>query len=145
MLFTEVMKNNKDFMSTYRRGRTVSCRLGVLSYRPNGLGFNRLGITVGKKVGKAHDRVRVRRIVRAAYRNAESALPIGYDIVFNAKAEAVFAKSDEVESFLKGKAAREMNKPFKAKSGGGRQGGRAEKGSQKPTSGSAAGNPSDKK
>ncbi|MEX0655152.1 MAG: ribonuclease P protein component [Phycisphaeraceae bacterium] len=53
----------------------------VFHARPNGLGFNRLGLSVGRRVGNAVVRGRVKRLLREAFRLEQLAEPQGYDIV----------------------------------------------------------------
>lgn len=48
----------------------------------------RLGITVTRKVGKAHVRNRIKRLVREVFRRQRHALPDGLDVVFVAKRNA---------------------------------------------------------
>ncbi len=64
--------------------------------------FNRTGLTVGKKLGGATERVRARRLLREAYRRAEGTglLRYGYLIVIAARTAAVHATADEVERDL---------------------------------------------
>ncbi|MEX0746117.1 MAG: ribonuclease P protein component [Phycisphaeraceae bacterium] len=61
------------------------CRknVGPLAFhaRPNGLGFNRLGLSVGRRVGSAVVRSRIKRLLREAFRLEQHGLPQGYDIV----------------------------------------------------------------
>lgn len=85
MVFTLRLNENKDFMRLYQRG--AFCHLGsaLLYAMPNGLSYNRLGITAGKKVGCAVKRNRAKRIIRAAYSACEFSMPIGLDIVFVAR------------------------------------------------------------
>ncbi len=85
MVFTLRLNENKDFLRLYQRG--AFCHLGsaLLYAMPNGLSYNRLGITAGKKVGCAVKRSRAKRIIRAAYTACELAMPIGLDIVIVAR------------------------------------------------------------
>jgi ribonuclease P protein component len=56
----------------------------------------RLGITVTRKVGKAHQRNVVKRRLREAFRRHRHALPEGLDVVFIAKRTAVTASYADV-------------------------------------------------
>lgn len=59
---------------------------------------NRIGLTVSKKIGKAHIRNRVKRILREGLRQVEKSYDVkkGYLIVLVARPSAVTAKSDNV-------------------------------------------------
>ncbi len=48
---------------------------------PNGLGYPRLGMSVGRKVGNAVRRNRIRRLIRESFRLMQHDLPEGYDLV----------------------------------------------------------------
>ena len=92
MRITVSMKENRDFRRLYATGKTaVDSRLAVYA-RKNRLGKNRLGITVGTKLGTAVVRNRVRRRIREAYRLEEPSLRTGYDLVVVARSRA--AESD---------------------------------------------------
>ena len=52
-LFMERLRKNDDFKRVYRKGRSCGNRFFVLYHLENGLGFNRLGISVSKKVGNS--------------------------------------------------------------------------------------------
>ncbi len=49
--------------------------------RPNELSHSRLGLSVGRRVGPAVVRVRIKRRLREAFRLARPELPSGYDFV----------------------------------------------------------------
>ncbi len=49
--------------------------------RPNGLGYSRLGLSVSRRVGGAVVRVRVKRMLREAFRLGRGGWPVGYDWV----------------------------------------------------------------
>ena len=74
MLYTEIMNDNKDFLTLYKKGKYSASKYSVIYVRPNGRPYNRLGITAGKKVGNAVCRNRAKRLIRLAYREAEAEL-----------------------------------------------------------------------
>ncbi len=57
----------------------------VFHYYKNNKGKNCLGITVSKAVGKAHDRNRAKRLIRAAYRECMPQTRCGYNIIIAAR------------------------------------------------------------
>jgi len=69
--------------------------------RPNRLGQNRLGLTVGTKVGKAVCRNRVRRLLRESYRLQEDKLKTGLDLVVVARVRAGHATFWQIDAALK--------------------------------------------
>jgi ribonuclease P protein component len=83
---------NKEFRTLYYRGKSA-VHAGVVTYvRRNRLGYPRVGITTGKKVGCAVQRSRARRVTREALRPL---FPLcgGYDIVFVARTRTPEMKS----------------------------------------------------
>ena len=100
MLYTEILNDNKDFLTLYKKGRYAASKYSVIYVRPNGKPFNRLGITAGKKVGNAVCRNRAKRLIRLAYRNAEVRLPVGVDIVIVARAAICSIKSQEYCGYM---------------------------------------------
>ncbi len=83
------LKKNREFRRVYRYGKTVVTRNIVLYYCPNGLGVNRVGFSISKKVGKSVVRNRIKRIYREAIRQVEEQLKKGYDFVLIARKPAV--------------------------------------------------------
>ena len=91
----ETLCENKDFRTLYYRGES-RVHTGLVTYvRRNRLGYPRVGITTGKKVGCAVRRSRARRVIREAFRPVYSRVG-GYDIVFVARARTPDFKSTQL-------------------------------------------------
>ena len=69
----------------------------VLYARKNRSATNRVGITVGKKLGHAVVRNRVRRRLREVYRLNEDKFAPGWDIVVVARSRCVNADFDQLQ------------------------------------------------
>ena len=94
MKFSTSLKLNHIFRRLYHT-KGVADGLLVLYTRPNRTERNRVGITVSKKLGKAHVRNLLRRRLREVYRINEQMFSPGFDIVVVARSRAVdceFAK-----------------------------------------------------
>ena len=114
MLYTETLKNNKDFLSLYHNGKYVVSKYSAIYVKPNRLPFNRLGITAGKKIGNAVCRNRAKRIIRLAYKNSEVYLPIGIDIVIVARKSICDIKSQEFCGYMEKYGVKEIMKIYKS-------------------------------
>lgn len=112
MLYTEIIKDNRDFVGAYKKGKYSASKYSVIYVRPNGRPYNRLGITAGKKVGNAVCRNRAKRLIRLAYRQAEVSLPVGIDIVIVARSLLCEIKSQEYCDFMQKKGINEINRMF---------------------------------
>ena len=99
------LKENREFRRAYSKGKSyVSPDLVtyIIKNKNNNL---RIGITTGKKIGKAVERNRAKRIIRAAFCGIRNQLRPGYDIVFVARTKTLFRKSTDI--------LRSMQKHFK--------------------------------
>ena len=90
MKFSCALKLNHIFRRLYATSGQANGYL-VLYARPNRLGINRVGITVGKKLGHAVVRNRVRRRLREVYRINEDKFTSGWDIVVVARSRCIYA------------------------------------------------------
>ena len=85
----EGLKKPQDFATVRRRGRSWSNRTLVLVALPNELGVSRFGFTVGRRVGNAVARNKVKRRLREAARQSDVA--DGWDLVVLARRDAASA------------------------------------------------------
>lgn len=80
------LKGRRQYLVVYERGKRWWDKLVVMRALANGLDVSRFGFSVGKEVGKAVIRNRVRRWLREIARKAK--VSPGWDIVFIARREA---------------------------------------------------------
>ena len=100
MQFSESLKKNHQFQFVYKYGKSYANKYLVMYIKENGLGKNRLGISVSKKVGNSVVRHRVTRLIRESYRLHENVFNSGLDIVVVARANAASASYHEIESAM---------------------------------------------
>lgn len=98
MEFSKPLKLNHIFRRLYHSNQQAGCRFLVLYARKNRTRENRVGITTGKKLGKAVVRNRVRRRLREIYRLHESRFQPGYDLVVVARSAATEASYSQLET-----------------------------------------------
>jgi ribonuclease P protein component len=75
--------------------RHVGCWI-IIESRQNQSSQVRLGITVSKKYGKAHDRNRFKRIVREAFRLCRHQLRVGQDLNIRPRSSSKNAKTQDI-------------------------------------------------
>jgi ribonuclease P protein component len=74
-----------EFERVRKRGRSWATHLVVLAVLPNDLKHNRYGFAVGRRVGGAVDRNRIKRWLRESVRELHPTLQPGHDMVFIAR------------------------------------------------------------
>ena len=74
------VKKSQDFDNIIRKKQSFANRQFVIYYQENKLDYMRLGISVSKKLGKAHERNRLKRYVRESFKTRKDFLK-NYDII----------------------------------------------------------------
>ena len=96
------LSRSAEFDRVYREGRSHAGRHLVLYSFPREEDDEppRLGLSVGRKVGGAVERNRVKRMLREAFWASEDSLPAGHDFVVVARADAAaLAEREGLEGF----------------------------------------------
>ncbi|MBW2392248.1 MAG: ribonuclease P protein component [Deltaproteobacteria bacterium] len=96
----ERLRRRKDYELAFRHGSRRHTQNFTIILRPNGLKFSRLGVTVGKKVGNAVKRNRVKRCLREFFRLHKHKLPPSHDLVIVAKKDAATLAYNDVREEL---------------------------------------------
>ena len=95
-----VLNTKKDFRTLYYRGKSQVHPALVTYVRKNRLGVPRVGITTGKKLGKAVKRNRCRRVIREAYRSLLPRIKGGWDLVFVARTRTAALRSTDIARIM---------------------------------------------
>ncbi|HJM83503.1 MAG TPA: ribonuclease P protein component [Nitrospinota bacterium] len=70
-----------QFLNVFRTGLRKKNSNILFIYKPNGMGLSRLGLDVPRKVGKAHLRNRIKRLIREIFRKQRNFFPEHLDII----------------------------------------------------------------
>lgn len=97
---TRRLRRTAEFARVYDTGRKVHGAYLVCFVRCTGTAAARVGITVGRKVGNAVTRNRVRRRLRAWVRSRYDRLPAGLEVVVVARAAAAGADTAALRADL---------------------------------------------
>ncbi len=79
------LKSKKSFQLVYAKGRTVVDAMSVFYIHPQEDDNVQIGLAVGKKLGCAVIRNRVKRLMREVFRIHQAELKKGYHIVWMAR------------------------------------------------------------
>jgi len=85
---TKMLKKNYEFKNVLTRGKYFGEKNIEAFIIQNHLGINMLGIAIGKKIGMAVVRNRIKRLVKENYRLLENDVNTGYSLVILWKKKA---------------------------------------------------------
>jgi ribonuclease P protein component len=91
------LRTGAEFDAVFGSGARLGGRLFLLVGASNGRPFDRLGLTVSRRVGGAVERNRARRLLRESFRRLEPNAGPGVDLVVVARAELAGCGQSEVD------------------------------------------------
>jgi len=105
----ENLKKNEEFQKVYKIGKKAFGYYALVYIMKNNKEYNRCGYVVSKKTGNAVCRNRLKRLFREYYKEKDSLVQKGYDIVFIAKRNA----GTEFKTLKLDKLEKDLEKIFK--------------------------------
>jgi ribonuclease P protein component len=96
------LTERRRFHAVYRRGRSWSNAEMVVHVLPRPTAERQFGFVVGKKIGGAVQRNRVRRLLREACRALLPGVPPGLDVVIVARPPAAAAALNQLTDGMRG-------------------------------------------
>lgn len=94
------LTRSTDFQRVRRIGKSFAHPLIVLIALPNQLEKSRFGVVAGKVIGKAVQRNRAKRLLRAAVRAHCNVLSPGWDVVLIARRSMLQANFEQTQKAL---------------------------------------------
>jgi ribonuclease P protein component len=94
------LRKSADFQRVRQHGRAFAHPLVVLFIQENQLGHIRVGITTGKTIGKAVQRNRAKRVLKAAISGLLPQILPGFDLVLQARTSANQSTSKELQQTI---------------------------------------------
>lgn len=75
----------REFDAVHAARTRKTCGPLVVGAIPNGLKHSRLGLSIGRRLGPAVVRARLKRLIREAFRLEQAQLPKGFDFVVSVR------------------------------------------------------------
>ena len=95
------LKENRDFLRLYKRGKSFVAPTIVTYVRKLNGSRIKFGITASKKIGSAVARNRAKRVITAAFRECLPCICSGCEVVIVARTRILDVKSTQVAATLK--------------------------------------------
>ena len=90
------LRKGWEFDLIFRTGIRANGELVRLLYLRDNTDSIKFGLAVGKRLGKAHVRVRGRRILREAFRQLSDRITPGISVVLGLKSAGIDAKTQDI-------------------------------------------------
>ncbi|WP_249872266.1 ribonuclease P protein component [Oceanobacillus saliphilus] len=95
------IKKNEEFQDAFKHGKSFANRQLVIYYlKKNDQKHFRVGLSVGKKIGNAVTRNRIKRYLRQAFHELEDRIRYPHDIVIIARNPTKDMGYDEIKKSL---------------------------------------------
>ena len=104
---TKMLKKNYEFKKILTNGKHYKGRKIEAYIENNNENHNKLGLAIGVKRGKAHERNRIKRLLRENYYKQEENLETGKSIIFLSK------KNEDLKNITYNDIKEDMEKIFK--------------------------------
>ncbi|AVR01021.1 ribonuclease P protein component [Oceanobacillus picturae] len=95
------IKKNEEFQQTFKHGKSFANRQLVIYYiEKKGQEHYRVGLSVGKKIGNAVTRNRIKRYLRQAFQEMDDRIKYPHDIVIIARQQTKKMSYEEIKKSL---------------------------------------------
>jgi ribonuclease P protein component len=96
------LRKHADYLHAYansRKRQSANMSWFLAPRSPDGAGLSaRVGLTVGKVLGRAHQRNRIKRRMREALRRHIDLLPAGFDLIFHPRRAVLIMEFTQLEA-----------------------------------------------
>lgn len=96
----EIVKNQRDFDYIIHNGKYIKNKFVVIYNKDNNLNFSRFGIAVGKKIGNAVTRNKIKRQLRMIITNNKKLFKNSYDYIIIVKTSVLDVSYKELEDSI---------------------------------------------
>lgn len=93
-----IISKNLEFQELIKKGKKEKTRFFVIHYKNNNYNYNRYGISVGKKIGKAVTRNKIKRQIKSIL--SKNKLNYSKDYVIIVRKEIFLLNYNEIEENL---------------------------------------------
>ena len=93
-----IISKNLEFQELIKKGKKEKTRFFVIHYKNNNYNYNRYGISVGKKIGKAVTRNKIKRQIKSIL--SKNKLNYSKDYVIIVRKEILSIKYFEIKKVL---------------------------------------------